>query len=90
MRHHDQGSDTSLTINHQPNKTMSRQTFNTADEVFHDAEVEYGNALGSLILASAGLSGTPPNRARNDVAIKARALGEAARFAANHPNPQAP
>lgn len=63
--------------------------FETAGEVFHDAEIEYGNAVAAVLLSSAGLSPMPLSKAKEELAVKGRALAEAAKFAANNqPRPQ--
>ena len=63
---------------------MTNHNYNTAADVFTAAQIEYGNALGNMILASVGLGTTPLPKARAEVAVTGRALGEAARFAANN------
>jgi hypothetical protein len=69
---------------------MSEPTFKTAAEVFHHAEIEHGNALGNMILASIGIGKLSLPRARAEVAITLNALTEAARFAAKNFTPSVP
>ena len=69
---------------------MSELTFKTAAEVFHHAEIEHGNALGNMILASIGIGKHSLPKARAEVAITLNALTEAARFAANNFTPPSP
>jgi hypothetical protein len=59
-------------------------TFETAGDVFNHAEIEYGNAIADVLLSGCGLSATPLPKAKDELAVKARALGEAARFAAKN------
>jgi hypothetical protein len=69
---------------------MSEPTFKTAAEVFHHAEIEHGNALGNMILASIGTGKLSLRQARAEVAITLNALTEAARFSAKNFTPSVP
>jgi hypothetical protein len=69
---------------------MSEPTFKTAADVFHHAEIEHGNALGNMILASIGIGKLSLPQARAEVAITLNALTEATRFAANNFTPSVP
>ena len=53
------------------------ETFETADDVFTAAQIEYGEAIANLIL-------NPSNAAKDELRVTGRALGEAARFAAKN------
>ena len=57
--------------------------YNTADDVLTAAKIDHGTALGNMILASIGI-GIPLPKARAEVAVTGRAVGEAARFAAKN------
>lgn len=63
---------------------MNPKTFNTAAAVFGDASEEYGNAVAAVLLSRAGLSPMPLSKAKEELAIKGRALAEAAKFAAKN------
>ena len=53
------------------------ETFETADDVFTAAQIEHGLAIANLLLH-------PSIKARDEVKVTGRALGEAARFAAKN------
>lgn len=59
-------------------------TSNTAAEVFEDAKLGYGQGVCDLVMAAAFGSKSDERKAQDELRIKARALGEAARFAANN------
>lgn len=67
---------------------MNPKTFETADAVFEDCEIEYGKAVAEVLLSSAGLSDTPLSKAKDELAVKSRALAEAAKFAEKNRQPQ--
>jgi hypothetical protein len=66
---------------------MNPTNFETAYAVLEDVESEYGKAVAAVLLSSAGLSPTPLSEAKAEMAVKGRALAEAAKFAAKNQQP---
>ena len=58
--------------------TTQPQTFDNAAQVLRDADTEYGKAMAEMLI-------NPSNKARDELRVKARALGEAAKFNAANP-----
>ena len=66
---------------------MNPTTFETAADVFEDCEIEYGTAVAAVLLSDLGWSPTPLSEAKAELAVKTRALVEAAKFAAKNRQP---
>ena len=60
----------------------------TAEDVFNDSKLGYNDAVCGLVMAAAFGSTADKNKADRELRVKARALGEAAKFAANNPTPE--